>query len=72
MNIRRIVNKHLRHEQDGVKVAADVNAVVSANVGEQNSVSHTSRRQRTRVVQRSGKTVVSETRESQEQKEGTE
>jgi hypothetical protein len=68
MNIRRVINKHLRRESDGVQVAGEVNTVVSANVGERGSVSHTSNRQRTRVVQRSGKTVVSETEQSQDPK----
>ncbi len=70
MNIRKVINRHFRRTDDGVQAAADVNAVISANVGERGSVSQTSSRQRSRVVQRSGKTVVSETR--QENREGRE
>jgi hypothetical protein len=64
VNIRKIIRKTIRHEGDGSQVAGDVNAVISANVGERGgSVSQTSSRSRTRIVQRSGKTVVSETDE---------
>lgn len=69
MDIRKIINKRLRHEGDGVHLAGDVNAVISANVGEPGSVSKTSSRQRTRIVQRSGETVA-ETTDSQDEKEG--
>jgi hypothetical protein len=76
MNIRKVINRRLRREGGGMNVAADVNAVVSANVGEPGgSVSRTSSRQRTRVVQRSGKTVVSESQPSErlpDEKEGAE
>jgi hypothetical protein len=63
MNIRKVINRHFRRTGDGVQAAGDVNAVISANVGEPGSVSRTSSRQRSRVVQRSGKTIVSETRQ---------
>jgi hypothetical protein len=76
MNIRKVIKRRLRREGDGMNVAADVNAVVSANVGERGrSVSRTSSRQRTQVVQRSGKTVVSESQHSErlpDEKEGAE
>lgn len=58
MNIRKIINRRIRHEGDGVDVVGDVNAVISANVGERGGSSHVSSKQR--VVQRSGRTAVSE------------
>jgi hypothetical protein len=71
MNIRKIINRRFRHAGNGVQTAGDVNAVVSANVGEpRGSVSHTSSRRRSRVVQRSGRTV-SETQESHDNEGGT-
>jgi hypothetical protein len=76
MNIRKVINKRLRREGDGMNVAADINAVVSANVGEPGgSVSQTSSRRRTRVVQRSGKTVSSASQHGErlpDEKEGAE
>ena len=51
MNIRKLIEKRIRHSRDGVDVVADVNAAVSANVGERNS--HTSVSSRQHVVQRS-------------------
>lgn len=69
MNILHVINRRLRREEKGVQVAGDVNAVVSANVGEPGSRSGVSSRQRTKIVQRSGSTVVAETRQSKE--EGT-
>jgi hypothetical protein len=71
MNLRKVISRRFHRAGGGGQVAGDVNAVVSANIGERGSVSHTSSRKRTRVVQRSGKTVVSETQASQD-KEGTE
>lgn len=37
MNVRKIIQKHIRRTVGGVDVASDVNAVVSANVGERGS-----------------------------------
>jgi hypothetical protein len=71
VNIRKVINRHFRRADNGVQAVGDVDAVISANVGEKGgSVSHTSSRQRSRVVQRSGKTVVSETHE--ETRDGSE
>jgi hypothetical protein len=53
MNIRKVIRKRIRHEKDGVQIAGDINAVISANVDEVGSHSHVSSRQR--IVQRSGK-----------------
>ena len=62
MNFRKVFSKKLRHEGEGVQVAGDLNAVVAANIGRKGSGSHVSSRQTTRIVQRSGETVVSESR----------
>ena len=62
MQIRKRINKQIKHDKDGVQVNAAVNAVVSANVGERGSETHASSRQT--VVEREGRTVVeSEARE---------
>jgi hypothetical protein len=55
MNFRHIISKRIRRNRDGVQIAGDVNAVVSANVGERGSSTHVSSRQTSRVVQRSPK-----------------
>jgi hypothetical protein len=62
MNFLKIISKRIRRHESGVQIAGDVNAVVSANVGERGSVSHVSSRQRSRVVQRSGRRDGDETR----------
>jgi hypothetical protein len=55
MTFRRIFSKRIRREEDGVQVAGDINAVVSANVGQRRSSTKVSSSQSSRVVQRSGK-----------------
>ena len=68
MNFRKIIEKKIRHEGDGVQVAGDVQGVIAGNVGRKGSGSSVTSRQSTRIVQRSGQTVVSESR--QESSEG--
>jgi hypothetical protein len=51
INIRKIINRRIRKQGQNVDLAGDVNAVISANVGERGSVTRTSSKQR--VVQRS-------------------
>lgn len=51
MNIRRIIERRLGYRTDAVDVAADVNAVIAANVSEPGSVASASNKQR--VVHRS-------------------
>jgi hypothetical protein len=51
MNIRKIIERRIRHRTEGVDLAADVNAVIAANVGEPGAVTTASNRQR--VVHRS-------------------
>ena len=56
MNIRKIIERRVRHRREGVDVVADVNAVIAGNVGaasgeqtyasSRQSVVHTSRRAR--------------------------
>jgi hypothetical protein len=52
VNFRRVIKKRIRRNKDGTQVAADVNAVVAANVNEPGS--HTSVRSRQRIVQKQG------------------
>lgn len=37
MNVRKIIQKHIRRSVGGVDLASDVNAVISANVRERGS-----------------------------------
>ncbi|MEA2447281.1 MAG: hypothetical protein QOK47_918 [Actinomycetota bacterium] len=68
MKFRKVINKPIRGDEDGVSVAGGVNAVVNANVNEPGSESHVSSKQKVRVVQRGGRTetfeVESETDDS--------
>ena len=64
MNIRKLIEKRIRHSSGGVDVVGDVNAVIAANVDERGSTSQVSSRQR--VVHKSGKNVVSETQTTTE------
>jgi hypothetical protein len=58
MDIRKIINRRIRHSGDGVDVVGDVTAAISANVNERGGSSHVSTSQR--IVHRDGKTVVAE------------
>jgi hypothetical protein len=42
---RKVIRKAVRHKGDGIDVAADVNAVISANMGRGSTRTHTSSRQ---------------------------
>ena len=53
MSPKKVINKRIRRSGKGYNVAADINAVVSSNVGERGRRSKVSSRQRTRIVQRS-------------------
>jgi hypothetical protein len=62
MNLRKLISKRIQHDGNGVNVAGDVNAVVSANVNEgPSATSKVSRSTHTRIVQRGGRTEVHET-----------
>lgn len=56
----RSINRKIRHEGDGVQIAADVNVTIAGNVRESNQSQRVKSRQR--VVQRNGRTVVQEQR----------
>jgi hypothetical protein len=47
--MRRVIRKHIRHREDGINVAADVDAVISINTG--GGVTHTQARSTHSVVQ---------------------
>ena len=66
MNLRKIINRRIRHSDEGVHVVGDINAVISGNVGQRGTSSHVSRRQRTRIVQKSGRTQVAHEDETTE------
>ncbi len=57
---RRVINEPIAYESDGVTVAGGVNAVIETNVNEPGAKTTVSSKQRTRIVQRGGKTVVDE------------
>jgi hypothetical protein len=58
--MRKIVNRRIRRQGKGGSVVADVNAVVTGNVGKAGRTTAESTRQRIRIVQRNGHTEVSE------------
>jgi hypothetical protein len=53
VNIRKILQRRIRHAGKGANGIGDVNAVIAANVNERNSRAHVSTRSRQRSVQRS-------------------
>ena len=59
MKINRVIQRKVRRNEDGVSVAADVNATIAANVNESKG-QHTRVSSYQRVVQRNGRTIVSE------------
>ena len=61
MKINRVIQRKVRRNEDGVSVAADVNATIAANVNESKG-QHTRVSSYQRVVQRNGRTIVSERR----------
>ncbi len=61
MKINRVIQRKVRRNEDGVSVAADVNATIAANVNESKG-QHTRVSSHQRVVQRNGRTIVSEQR----------
>jgi hypothetical protein len=65
MNVRKIIDKAIRHRAGGSEVVGDVNAVVAANVGEEGSRTVVSSRRSTRIVQRSGQTAITETNDTE-------
>jgi hypothetical protein len=51
MQFRKLINRTIRYNRGGIDVAGDVNAVISANVGERGTTTRASSTQR--VVHRS-------------------
>jgi hypothetical protein len=68
MKIRRIIKKSMSGGDEKSNVAGGVNAVVAANINEPKSKMSVSTRQRKRIIQRSGKTIMDE--ESTERRDG--
>lgn len=63
------MKKVIRYDKDGIHVLGSVNAAVVGSEGGKDT--HVSSRQRVRIVQRDGETVVSEERsEERVEKEG--
>jgi hypothetical protein len=60
VNVRKLIERRIRHAGKAVNATGDVNAVVAANINEGSSQSHVSHRSRTRIVQRSGRTTITE------------
>ena len=60
MKVNRAVSKRIRKTGEGVNLTGDVNAVVVANDGEEGDSSTASVTSRQRIVQRSGRAVISE------------
>jgi hypothetical protein len=71
VNLRKVIQRTLRHEKDGVNVAGGINAVVNANVNEPGET-RTSVRSKTRIVQRNGRTEVFEQETQSDPEEGKE
>jgi hypothetical protein len=44
MQVRKIIQRRIRRSGEGVDLVGDVNAAISANVGEKSSTSHVSSR----------------------------
>ena len=63
MNIGAIISRRLRRALEGIDAAGDVNAVVSANVGQPGSATAVSSTQR--VVRRSRADAAADTTESE-------
>ena len=61
MKLSEIINRRIRHSQDGVNVVADVNAVVAGTVNEPGRTTSVSSRQR--IVQRDGRTETTTEKE---------
>jgi hypothetical protein len=58
--VRKVVRKRVRRAGDGVNVVADVNAAISTTTGTNGNVAATTRRQSVSIVQRNGRTEVTE------------
>lgn len=68
--MREIIRKSIRKGGDRINVVSNVNAVVASNTGRCGEHIEISRRQRVRVVQRDGHTVVTEENDEEEPRDG--
>ena len=62
MQIRKIIQRRIRRSSEGIDLVGDVNAAISANVGERSSTSHVSSRS----------TVSAHSQGKEEPRDGTE
>lgn len=67
MRMAKIIRRRIRERLGGVDVVGDVDAAVAANVGERGATTRASSSHR--VVQRSGRTVVAESRTPEDEEE---
>jgi hypothetical protein len=67
--VRKVFKRRIRRQEDGVNLAADIDAVVSVNTGESGKTSVTRSQSRSRIVQRSGSPVKRE--KGHEESQGT-
>jgi len=58
MRIRRVIQRRIEHQSDGVNIAGSVSGAISANVNEAGSETHLRTRSSNRIVQRGGKTQI--------------
>lgn len=63
MTVRKEIHRKIRRSRDGVNVAADIDAVVSANVGKRGGRNVVTSKSSVRVVQRGRKSEVVEERD---------
>lgn len=66
MRLSKVISKTLRREGNAAQVAGRIDAAIAANVNEQRT-SRSRTKTRLRIVQRSGRTVVSEQRTENDQ-----
>ena len=71
MRIRRVVQKRILQQSDGVNIAGTINAAISANINEPGSVSEVRTRTSNRIVQRGGTTRIVRAQQTDEQPEAS-
>ena len=60
MKLSKVISKTLRREGQAAQVAGRIDAAIAANVNEPGTTTRSRTKTRQRIVQRSGRTVVSE------------
>jgi hypothetical protein len=58
MRIRKVIQKRIEHQSDGLNVAGSINGAISANVNEAGSTTHLRTRSSNRIIQRGGETQI--------------